>query len=764
MSAISKGLRKLSKTRAWLAATLFAVALPMAGVWTGLWVFFAHDLRHHTLPWRAWAARTWVSGEIPMWSSQVGLGFPLFADGQTGVMYPPNILLGLILDPWHALSFSLALHTLWAALGMWVLARSVGRSLPAASLAALAFALGGFLVGHLSYAGMQHVASSFPWLIWAALRLHRPTWARALGFGGLVALVLTAGHPQAAVISLMGAAIAFWSRRLPSPKAAGMATVGAGVGVLAALPQLLASAELAQHSARAGGVDLEFAGMGSLPPWELINLMLPRFWGWEPPSSIPVSYMHKGAQYFGTGETHWEGMLYVGVPVLALGLLGLRRKENRLWVGLLVAGAIFAVGRYTPIYGLVHRLPGLSFFRFPARYGLWMALALPMLAAWAVDRFPKLVAAKWLWAAAALLILGGVGALAALPLVEPIIAPKLLGAVGPERTDILLAGMRWNGSWGLLLPVGALLSAGAVLALDRVRWLPLLLAVELILGLWGYNSLTSSGEAMQTPETVAALPEGLDRVGIVDRVQPTQLDQELMSASMATLYGANEVIVLSPLRMPGHEELLSAAGLDVGMDHGPNKAEDAQSGKYLVDLLGVRRIFTVHRLGQPYVPVMQTRAGVRVYDNPEAFPRAWFVDCAAGAPLVALDLRHQVQLEALEEREVEGACLGSEAAVEVEQLTDGHFRVAVDAPASGWLVLSQTQYPGWSASLGEQRVIPGRANQVMQAWAISPGEQSWEVRYSPPWRWSLWISLGAWLILAVHFVSTAIREGMQRAA
>ena len=180
MSAISKGLRKLSKTRAWLAATLFAVALPMAGVWTGLWVFFAHDLRHHTLPWRAWAARTWASGEIPMWSSQVGLGFPLFADGQTGVMYPPNILLGLILDPWHALSFSLALHTLWAALGMWVLARSVGRSLPAASLAALAFALGGFLVGHLSYAGMQHVASSFPWLIWAALRLHRPTWALSL--------------------------------------------------------------------------------------------------------------------------------------------------------------------------------------------------------------------------------------------------------------------------------------------------------------------------------------------------------------------------------------------------------------------------------------------------------------------------------------------------------------------------------------------------------------------------------------------------------
>jgi len=757
-------LSPFSKARAWLAATLLVVALPMAGVWTGMWVFFAHDLRHHTLPWRAWAARTWASGEFPMWSSQVGLGFPLFADGQTGVMYPPNILLGLILDPWHALSFGLALHALWAAAGMWVLARSVGRSLPAASLAALAFALGGFVVGHLSYAGMQHVAASFPWLIWAALRLHRPSMGRALGFGGLVALVLTAGHPQAAVISLMGAAVAFWSRRLPTAKAVGFASAGAGVGVLAALPQLLASAELAQHSARAGGVDLEFAAMGSLPPWELINLALPRFWGWEPPASIPVSYMHKGTEYFGTGETHWEGMLYVGVPVLALGLLGLRRKENRLWVGLLLAGMILAVGRYTPVYGLFHRLPGLSFFRFPARYGLWIALALPMLAAWAVDRFPRVTAAKWLWGTGAVLVIGGAAGLLALPLVEPIIVPKLLGAVGAERTDILLSGMHWNGSWGLLLPVGALLSAGAVLALDRVRWLPVLLAVELILGLWGYNRMTLSTEAMQSPETVAALPVGWDRVGIVDRVQPTALDQELMSASMATLYGANEVIVLSPLRMPGHEELLAAAGLDVGMDHGPSKAEDAQTGKVLVDLLGVRRIFTVHQLGQPYVPVMQTQSGVRVYDNPQAFPRAWFVDCAAGAPLVALDLRRQVQLGHLKEGATEGECVGSQAPVELEQLSEGHVRLAVDAPGPGWLVLSQTQYPGWTASQGEQSVIPGRANQVMQAWAISPGEQSWNVVYKPCWRWSLWVSLVAWIMLAVRCFSAAVRKGIQRVA
>ena len=207
---------------------------------------------------------------------------------------------------------------------------------------------------------------------------------------------------------------------------------------------------------------------------------------------------------------------------------------------------------------------------------------------------------------------------------------------------------------GAAAPVGALLSAGAVLALDRVRWLPVLLAVELILGLWGYNRMTLSTEAMQSPETVAALPVGWDRVGIVDRVQPTALDQELMSASMATLYGANEVIVLSHCACQDTRSCWQRLAWMWGMDHGPSKAEDAQTGKVLVDLLGVRRIFTVHQLGQPYVPVMQTQSGVRVYDNPQAFPRAWFVDCAAGAPLVALDLRRQVQLGHLKEGATEG--------------------------------------------------------------------------------------------------------------
>ncbi|MED5374367.1 MAG: hypothetical protein VX899_25335 [Myxococcota bacterium] len=750
---------------AWLAGTLAVAGLPgLPVLWGRIWL--AHDLRHHTLPWRDWAVRTWAAGELPLWTQQMGLGFPLMADGQTGVFYLPVVLLGLIFAPEHALSLSLWLHTLWAALGAWVLARSTGRSLPAASFAALAFALGGFLVGRLTYAGMQHVAATFPWLIWAALRLHRPSLSRALTFGLFVAMVLTAGHPQLGVIALVGALIAWLSRRLPSPRSAALSGLGAAVGLAAAAPQLAASLELSRYSARAGGVDAAFAGIGSLPPWELINLLLPRFWGWEPPASIPLSYTHKGPAYFGTGETHWDGLILVGGLVLGLALAGLPKSWRsgrlpKLWLGLTLGGLVLMLGRYTPVYGLVHCLPGLSFFRFPVRYALWVSLALPMLGAWALDRVDRAKAARLLGICAAALLVGGLLGRLALPLLEPMLMPRLLPAVGPDRAEALLAGMRFNGSLGLILPVGV---AGlGAWALHKGQWraLPGLLAVELIVGLWGYNRLQPVDQALPSPQVLAQLPEGMERIAVVDRVQPTALERDLLPASLSTFYGASEVIVLSPLRMPGHEELLNAAGLDVGMDHGPGKAQDAVARVDLVRLWGVSRLLTIHELGAPYALLTETDLGVKVYETPGAFERAWFVDCAVDSgSLSSLALGSQVLMD-----QAGGPCVGGQGSVRITALSDRELELEVDAPSAGWVVISQTWYPGWvawDASAPDTRVPVRRADQTLQAVPVGQGSQVIRMRYQPAWAWTLWVALGAGILLGVHLLSTAIRKGISQ--
>ena len=312
-----------------LLLLLAAVIVQALDAWLGQGLFLEHDLGHHHTPWRAWAAQSWAQGELPLWCSEVGCGFPLMADGQTGVFYPVNIALGLVLDPWRLVTASLLLHQLWAAGGAYWLCRVLGRSREAALVAGLGFSLGGFFVSHFSYAGMQAVLSWLPWLLGLGLRLGRGESLFA-PFGVAVACVLTAGHPQMATIGLLGTLAVFLSQR----PWRWHGVLGGGLGVLAALPQLLATGELVGQSARAGGVEPGFANVGSLPPWELVNLALPRFWGFERPADIALTYVHKGASYVGSGESHWEDCLYLGWPVLLLMLAG----RSRLWWGVFAGG------------------------------------------------------------------------------------------------------------------------------------------------------------------------------------------------------------------------------------------------------------------------------------------------------------------------------------------------------------------------------------------------------------------------------------------
>ena len=116
--------------------------------------------------------------------------------------------------------------------------------------------------------------------------------------------------------------------------------------------QIVATWELVGRSARADGVDPEFAGQGSLPPWEAINAVLPRAWGWERPADIAWTYMHKGAAYFGTGENHWEDCFYVGFPALVLALTVARRE--RVWSALAI-GSLLAAGH--PVLLVVDHAP-----------------------------------------------------------------------------------------------------------------------------------------------------------------------------------------------------------------------------------------------------------------------------------------------------------------------------------------------------------------------------------------------------------------------
>lgn len=763
----------------WAALIIAAVvALQALEVVFGQGVFFSHDLRHHHFPWRTWAANGWAAGHVPLWSAEVGNGFPLMADGQTGVLYPVNMLLGAVLPAHWALSWSLLLHQWWAGLGAFFLVRDLSENRPvrfeAALFAGVAFALSGFVVSHFTYAGMVQAAAWLPWGLWILQGVCRKPdsglpFGAILGWAACVGAVMTAGHPQVGAICLLTWAGFFLSQRAGARIWLWVA-LGTFVGLMACLPQLLASLELAAESSRSGGVGAAFANQGALPPQELINVAFPHFWGWETPASLPLTYVHKGLGYFGTGENHWEGCFYVGLPVVALAAWSFVQSGNRLWKGLVILSLLLSLGGLTPLYSALRGLPGFDFFRFPARFTLVASLGLVVLASVGLHRILSDEAAAsrrklgW-WIRGAVVL--GVGSMA---LVGSQLASRRVSLVESAAratgnldraagfVDGLLASLNPLATPNLQVWIVALLVALLLglrsrgVGAERVaRALVILLVVELSALGMNYNPATAPSAATRAPASLTLLEQAAgERMAVVDRVQSPQLDPVLLSASLGLVWGAHEVAVLSPLALPRNEALLALTGLDVGLDHGPKKVFDALAHLHLVDMMGVGMLYSVHALPHPNLRRLSQAGGVNIYANSGVMPRVFAVGnvrsvASSRAALKAMATPFDPRSLVFVEGGVDAVAPEFTARVQIDTLFAESVEISAELSEPGVLVLTDTHYPGWKVWVNGQEAPLLRANSTFKAVALPAGVSAVRFAYAPAWKWTLWLWALAWL-------------------
>lgn len=752
-------------------------------------VFWVHDLKHHHLPWRVWAAGEWLALRVPLWAPEVANGFPLMADGQAGVFYPPNVLFFGLIDPGFGLGLSLLGHLWWAAVGAAALARARGRS-PAASLfAGVAWGFSGLLATHALYLGMLHVLAWLPWLLRA---VYRQAWGLAGLIGGLLCV---AGHPQAAVIGLLltlavGGEVA-WRRR----------DLRALIGLLGAMllslclaaPQIIATLELQGASMREGGVSAEFANIGSLPPQELVNGLLPRFFGFDRPVDVPETYFHRGPGYWGSGENHWEMAFYLGVPALLLAAVGLRR--SRFWGGVALVCLLLMLGGKGPLWPIVRHLPVLDGLRFPVRFSIGLTMATALLAAEGLDaalalglgprrRLAGRLALAGLTLAVGLAVLGVGVRLAEDPLRSllsghferqvareasrpppPDLGPLLRAALpGPEledparipaKVERIVASLQDSTdprsaaffgpvllalAMALGLTVGGRRAGyGAAFALSGLLYLDLAaFGAE-------YQGQVPREEYDRPPPALPLLTRALEpeageagpreRQTVVDRRQAPRLDAALLSASLGLGYGLRDVILTSPLLMVRNEALLATAGLDVG-DKGEVKVERLARHPALVDLLGLRYLLSVHDLGAAgYAELPLDAAPVRLFENPDPLPSAYLVDCSVVSeePLAALDAVDLRRVAVFEDPPPPLPCgegpVG-EAALTV--LGPGALDITVRARRAALLVQTDSWYPGWEAEVDGVPATLYRVNLLFRGIAVPAGEHEVRLRYRPP--------------------------------
>ncbi|MBI3921330.1 MAG: YfhO family protein [Armatimonadetes bacterium] len=347
-------------------------------------VLFWADYFLHFEPYRSFTRESFWHNEIPLWNPYVSGGMPFVGNLQSAVFYPLNLLY-LLLPTHQAFGVSAMAHVYLFGFGMYQLLRSWGLGKFGGLCGAVSVMLGGCTVCHVEYPTVLCAAVWLPWLLLLIDRGLAGNRRAQLVFPLVLATQLLAGHLQIAVMSFF-VVVAYWIFRVrtntgQSGNGTASATLplclGVVAGMLLALPQLLPTLETLVNSARAE-TSFKFASIYSLPPWQLTTLLLPNAFG-NPTRS-----------FFWGEANFWELAAYTGLIgwlFVASALQSSVRKETRFFFWVACVSLLIALGKFTPVYGLLYRfVPGFESFKGPGRFLYLFTFSLSVLIGLGADR------------------------------------------------------------------------------------------------------------------------------------------------------------------------------------------------------------------------------------------------------------------------------------------------------------------------------------------------------------------------------------------
>nr|BDT36273.1 YfhO family protein [Myxococcus sp. MH1] len=490
---------------------------------------------------------------------------------------------------------------------------------------------------------------------------------------------------------------------------------------------LLPTTEFALNSLRAqGGWSEQLAWSVSWPQvlssvWPLADWPRDRYWGKD--------------QWFILNL--FLGTLPCTLAIVG-GLHGPRRARPFL-IGAL-ALVLLSLGRhFPPAAWVLQSVPPFSLFRYPAKYFVGTAFCLSVLAAFGLDalgRLARKLPPSRVKAAVAFVLMGAAIA-ASGPLVRMLPmrasaeagAPWVPFALGLAVVTVLLL------PWSFARPRRVRHGLAALAVLE-------LAAAHSLLGVPRYTPW----EALKQPFSLRAFlpepfqgrisadiegPEDPTRVGItntiersLDRLIPNRFVEERLPALEG--YGAPEPLRSDVFHLAGERGAYDLAGVTHYIRKGPPPFEDlellhqAEDGTTLSrSRTALPRAFLVQRARV----VSDEEALEAVLDEDHPFREIAFL--ATGEPLDQPE------------------CAGG--SVRIEKSTAQHLELAVSACDDSYLVVSDSYYPGWRATVDGKDTPIHRANHALRAVRLTPGAHRVHFDYAPTsFRLGLALSLLGW--------------------
>jgi hypothetical protein len=689
------------------------------------------DFTQEYFPVLVTAARALNDGALPLWNPLSNGGQPLLADPQAALLYPPTWLAltglrGFDGDSLRVMEQLVLLHFALAGVFSYAMGRVLLGSRLAGCVCAVTFTYSGYLTSYpVQQLPILRTVTWFPLQVlclWLAMERRSVFWAVAGGIAFGIAVL--AGHPQTAFLEAVGLALValVWAfQRAPAGRRGmvrGPFVLGVmlliGFGVSAA--QWVPTYEFTRQSTRPG-VGFDFLSSG-FSLWEIpLDIVAPRVLGGLPP---------------------YSGVLPL---LLALSCLWVRRHALAgIASALMVAGLLLSLGGHTFLYPALYMLvPGFDLFRNQERsiflYTLGVALLAGAGGSLVYGRLthPERARLRNVTRRGEVLLVG-LGGLGVAAYVWQL--PAEVSGVGAQR---------WRDIVHWLFFAVLILSLGLSLLMARTRIPRIRVALPgLLVGLIVLDLFTVSWETQ------------LQRRRPNEVFQPSDIVRRLQAETILTrvdnrgvLNGNHGLVYAIPTVTQSfalHLERVETAAARLPRER-------------FYDLLNVRFVATREQqptFGSPIVREQFGDSTNLLYER-EPWGAAYIAPEAVAAHTAeqALEAVARPEFDPRRVAVIEvaaGESLSRGGSGEVVAYDRQWNRVAVDAtaPTGGYLVLSEMWFPGWRAAVDGAPAPVLRANSLLRAVWLPPGEHRVVMTFEPESvRVGVIVSVMTALILAI---------------
>ena len=672
-----------------LAAIVVARVAGSAGPW--LWNL---DLPKIHYPLATFFHDALAGGGLPLWNDELGLGFPLYAEGQIGAFYPPNWLI-FQLPPLVALDVTRVLHLTIAGLGAGLIVLRVAGSRSGAAVAAIVAVMGGAIASKLEWHNLIAAYAFMPWVLLPLVRRPSPTRGGLVTAGILFGIQAWTGHPNTWLLTGLAAGVILFAttpRLRTIGRIAGLGLLGGSIGAV----QLLPTAILTSLSVRSQALSANDLFTSAATPFDILSFAFGNAFvrttgnAWDPATT-----------WYPDGSfALLEAAAYVGLPVLALAAVGIRTRRARPFVALIaVCLAIPIVAALRPEPWM--EVPILNGLRSPVRSYVVVSLGLAVLAGIGVGRLGRSPGSLARAGVAVAVPVAAYALAVGLATVAPAIFDRLLldasTFLGPAEVENrrMLAIDALGAPW----PLAPELVGGAAILLVVARaggghlGRRRLVSIALIVAAAPLVLLGPSPNGVR-PENGFSFARS-DYVRTLIAAEPHRLFAYSPPGWFAGMPDQLAAAGVPDLRMFSSLDLLASDRLIRDLER-----EDPDGR--LRRVVGVDTVVTFGEPcpGQPIAAVEGERASI-CRDDAALRPPYWLPYSAVLGAVSAID-RQDVRIEY-------DVALATAVAQPPASRTESELTVEVNAPARGWLWIDRAWWPAWRTTVDGVDVAAARA-------------------------------------------------------